>query len=311
MQHISIDDVPARERLAYLHDFIATHIAGLHMDPARQSSFDYELTARPLGQGVLVGATRYSAVAGNRARALLADGKTGYVLSFHDTDYEFEAAGRRWTVRAGDAMIVDETTPFRFWLPGTRALIVGLDRARLLAVAPWIAARPAHRFPSDCPKTGLLAGYVRLLNGLPPGTDAQDVADHVYRLVSRLGMARETAPEGIGAARLHLVKADIERRLADPSLGLDAVARRQRVTPRYVQQLFAREGTSFSDHVRARRLDAALAELRDTAQLGRSIADIAFAAGFGDLSSFNRAFRKRFGTTPSELRGRALRERQA
>ena len=34
----------------------------------------------------------------------------------------------------------------------------------------------------------------------------------------------------------------------------------------------------------------------------RRISDIAFDCGFNDLSYFNRAFRKRFGATPSELR---------
>jgi len=34
----------------------------------------------------------------------------------------------------------------------------------------------------------------------------------------------------------------------------------------------------------------------------RPIALIAFDAGFADLSTFNRAFRRRFGMTPSEMR---------
>jgi AraC-like DNA-binding protein len=36
----------------------------------------------------------------------------------------------------------------------------------------------------------------------------------------------------------------------------------------------------------------------------RSIGDIVFDAGFGDLSYFNRAFRRRFGLSPSEVRNR-------
>jgi AraC-like DNA-binding protein len=34
----------------------------------------------------------------------------------------------------------------------------------------------------------------------------------------------------------------------------------------------------------------------------RTISAIAFAAGFGDLSHFNRAFRRHFGKTPSDTR---------
>jgi AraC-like DNA-binding protein len=37
----------------------------------------------------------------------------------------------------------------------------------------------------------------------------------------------------------------------------------------------------------------------------RSIAEIAYAAGFGDLSTFNHAFRRHFGCTPSDVRRRS------
>jgi AraC-like DNA-binding protein len=33
-----------------------------------------------------------------------------------------------------------------------------------------------------------------------------------------------------------------------------------------------------------------------------SITDIAYLAGFGDLSHFNRSFRQRYGATPRETR---------
>jgi AraC-like DNA-binding protein len=36
-----------------------------------------------------------------------------------------------------------------------------------------------------------------------------------------------------------------------------------------------------------------------------AIIDIAFAAGFGDVSHFNRVFRHRFGETPSGIRAAA------
>jgi AraC-like DNA-binding protein len=39
----------------------------------------------------------------------------------------------------------------------------------------------------------------------------------------------------------------------------------------------------------------------------RTISAIAYEAGFADLSHFNRAFRRRYGETPSDVRARALR----
>jgi AraC-like DNA-binding protein len=41
--------------------------------------------------------------------------------------------------------------------------------------------------------------------------------------------------------------------------------------------------------------------LEDPGAMPRRIIDIAYAVGFGDLSNFNRAFRARFGCTPSDV----------
>jgi AraC-like DNA-binding protein len=40
----------------------------------------------------------------------------------------------------------------------------------------------------------------------------------------------------------------------------------------------------------------------------RTVSSIAFDAGFGDLSYFNRAFRRRYGATPSDIRRKVLSE---
>ena len=45
--------------------------------------------------------------------------------------------------------------------------------------------------------------------------------------------------------------------------------------------------------------------LRDPQWHSRRIADIAAEAGFTDLSYFNRAFRRHYGATPSDIRARS------
>ena len=62
------------------------------------------------------------------------------------------------------------------------------------------------------------------------------------------------------------------------------------------------EGVTYTHFVLWHRLDRALRMLRDPRHAARRIGDIAYDAGFGDLSYFNRAFRRRYGATPSEMR---------
>jgi AraC-like DNA-binding protein len=68
--------------------------------------------------------------------------------------------------------------------------------------------------------------------------------------------------------------------------------------------LFEEEGTTFTEFVLEERLGYARRLLASPRSAGRKIIDIAFTCGFGDVSYFNRAFRARFGTTPSDVRAR-------
>jgi AraC-like DNA-binding protein len=103
-------------------------------------------------------------------------------------------------------------------------------------------------------------------------------------------------------ARLAAIKADILNNLADPDLSVSAVALRQCITRRYVHMLFEAEGITFSEFVLERRLTQAYHMLSDPGNGAKTIAALAYAAGFGDLSYFNRTFRRRFGAKPSEVR---------
>lgn len=104
------------------------------------------------------------------------------------------------------------------------------------------------------------------------------------------------------AARLKAVKDDLA---ANPGLRLVALAARQRVTPRYVQLLFEDAGTTFTAYARDERLNHAHRMLCDARYSRWTISAIAYRAGFGDLSHFNHVFRRRYGATPSEVRGEA------
>ena len=80
------------------------------------------------------------------------------------------------------------------------------------------------------------------------------------------------------------------------------LAARHGVTPRHVQILFESDGTTFSRFLLDQRLARAHHMLANPLLAERTISAIAYDAGFGDLSHFNRSFRRRFGKTPSEAR---------
>ncbi|MEO0062805.1 MAG: Transcriptional activator NphR, partial [Pseudomonadota bacterium] len=95
----------------------------------------------------------------------------------------------------------------------------------------------------------------------------------------------------------------IENDFADPDLSPDLLAAELGISKRYLQTLLAGNGTSFVQELNATRLDRASDMLSDPRNGGIAVGEIAWRCGFLDPGYFARAFRKRFGVTPSEWRG--------
>jgi len=220
--------------------------------------------------------------------------------------------GRDVTLRDGDAVLLSEAAgPFTLFRPRhVRFLGVRVPRR---AVAPLIVARDSaamRAIPRGTEAVTLLARYVgTMLDAtVPTSTEVcRAVASHLHDLVAlsagaTLDGAAVARARGVRAARLETIKADITSNFLDETLTVVAVAARHGVTPRYVQKLFEEQGVTYTQFVLQHRLDSALRMLRDPRCAARRISDIAYDAGFSDLSYFNRTFRRRYEATPSEVR---------
>ncbi len=165
-----------------------------------------------------------------------------------------------------------------------------------------------RKFGQDNGALLLLGHYAAaLMRGLlPMNSDGlQDLSMRYMRdLVANMfeTPAIEQAPRP--AMRLRAIMAEIEARLDQHSLSAQEVASQHGVSTRYLQKLFEAEGGTFSEYVLRRRLERALLLLQSSEAQTRPISSIAFDVGFDDLSYFNRTFRRRFGSSPREIRAR-------
>jgi AraC-like DNA-binding protein len=71
---------------------------------------------------------------------------------------------------------------------------------------------------------------------------------------------------------------------------------------RYRRGGWDRRRSSGDQYVLEQRLALACRGLRDPRLASHTVSSIAHDAGFGDLSYFNRTFRRRYGVTPSGAR---------
>jgi AraC-like DNA-binding protein len=210
----------------------------------------------------------------------------------------------------GEAVLASAAHPVDVIIGTTsRHIALRLPRAVLEARIADLDAWNARRIPSNIEGLPLLVGYVGALRlgELTNSAYCDLVVSHVYDLVALLlgakGDVRHLAQQRGGrAARLGAILREIDRRSGDPGLSAVTIALLLDITPRYVHLLLEESGKSFTHHVLERRLDKAAMLLRDPRWRHRKIADIASEAGFTDLSYFNRAFRRRFGATPSDIR---------
>jgi AraC-like DNA-binding protein len=221
--------------------------------------------------------------------------------------------GREITLRDGDAVLFSYAETRTVTRPGpVRHCIVRLPRAELSPLVPRIDDAVMKAIPSGTGVLSLLSNYATALIDDPAVASPQVgrlVAAQLCDLIAvTLGATNDAAAlaegRGIRVARLRAIKDDIEAHLTDGDLTSVGVARRQRISDSYIRKLFESDGTSFSEFVLTRRLVRASRMLTDRRWVDRTIASIAFECGFGDLSYFNRTFKRFYGAPPSEIRGR-------
>lgn len=121
--------------------------------------------------------------------------------------------------------------------------------------------------------------------------------------VGCFGEGRSDAPAEAAQVALRRIMAYIDRNLDKRDLSASAVAKEFNISTRYVQQLFAVSGTTFSAFVLARRLDYVRTDMLSPT-CRKLPMDILIARwGFDDQTTFAQAFRKRFACDPRDFRG--------
>ena len=284
----------------------------LDIEPRDAGRFQADATIRAL-PGLKIASCSISASHWQRTRMLIDPGTDCFGLMFGTAGPAlFSQRGRTLMLGAGDAATCSHTEPADLTLPRKNGRHVGLvvPLKPLAALVPDLEGTIPARIARDSDALRLLTSY---LDAVAEATTlanpdlVRTVVMHVHDLIAlAIGASRDgtelAAGRGLRAARLRAAKAHVLENLTSHELSAAALAKRLGITPRYVHRLFETEGTTFSQFVLARRLMLARRLLADPCNDQRTVTEIAYEVGFGDLSYFNRAFRRRFGITPTEAR---------
>jgi AraC-like DNA-binding protein len=283
----------------------------LDAEPTTQERIECTVEVTRIGS-LSFGAARGTSGSFLRTRSLLSDGCDDLVLVTASAgDVLTVQRGRTIELRSSQMslMALDDVAECGL-SNGGRFTALRLPRRELLGICREAEDKLSRPLITSPNLRDVVAGYFALCTGTATSLDAvaqHTMARHMTELVGLL--LRSTSDEmlpalhdGYGAARLQLIQAQILQRLGDSDLTIGSVSRRAGLTPKQVQRLFGTTGVTFSEFVLEQRLLLACQMLSVANGHRAKIGTIAQDAGFGDLSYFNRSFRKRFGVAPSEWR---------
>lgn len=300
------------QRVALFREVFGAQYCGIDVEPLSDGPFNVAMQARAL-PGISLSSAEYSPLRCGRTRKLIADGNDDLLLGVPMSKGIAHQCGHETALEPGDGIVMSNADIGDMTLPsGGTLLIVGMPRTALSALVRDGEDVVARRIPAEAPALKLIKRYFAAVHdeALLANKELRDlVAMHFYDLAAlALGATQDAAEHakqrGVRAARLRTIKSYVETHLASCELSVAAAAAHFRLTPRYIQMLFEGEGTTFTEFVREMRLIRAHRALANRRFDDRSVGDIAWDAGFGDLSYFNRTFRRRFGLSPSGVRSK-------
>ncbi len=182
---------------------------------------------------------------------------------------------------------------------------------------PWQVMRehlPGRKHPPAASRIDSHTGVGSLLSqhlmGLAKEIGAVPPSAHVALCRTVIGLLDIALPEPESATRFTAMAALRERVLAyiaqhfqEDDLSPARIAAAHGISLRYLHALFAQGDTTVVGHILESRLQACWRTLVDPVCRHLQVSAIAFHWGFNSTSHFCRAFKQRFGVSPSDARG--------
>ncbi|RZB15189.1 helix-turn-helix domain-containing protein [Streptomyces sp. F001] len=308
---LSFDGVVAGDRAEFWRDACTRTFVGVEPSGRPGEAIGGRVRAYEV-DGLAVGDIAATAQSMSRTQRLVDDADSHYVL----LGMQVQGMGgitqgdRQIRLDPGDCVVLDSrrrfeldfAESFNLWVFAFPQHLVRLgeqDQRRL--AAQRVSARTGLAAVSRRALLDLARNADELSRSQSPGALALANDLLVALLSEPLAESRQLAGSLQRTLPLR-IKDHIDRNLADPGLDPVQVADAFGISTRYLHKLFRSERETVAHYIRDRRLERVRLRLLDSRFADRPVSALAFDAGFGDLSGFNRAFKAKYGVSPRELR---------
>ncbi|EJJ27064.1 helix-turn-helix domain-containing protein [Rhizobium sp. CF142] len=219
-----------------------------------------------------------------------------------------EHVGQQAILDVGDCILVDSTRPTTFHFGGqfSNHLSLHLPRQIMYAESP-IDFDIARKLEAYDPMAMMLQALVAKIMSTSASDAASANLRHLMFNATRQAFVSNgdamSALNDSASRRLQMVDILIDRHLTESDLCAKWLATRIGVSIRTLQQDFQGIGMTCTTVIRDKRLRLVrekIAQIKDQ-KSARTIAEVAYSAGFNDISYFNRSFKDLFDCAPTDL----------
>lgn len=308
---LTTESVPPSHRLRYWRDLVCDTFVELACESASPQNFSGSIQSREFD------GTKYSKVKSSWHRVIRDKRRisnsifTHFLLSLQLRGRgRLVQDGRVANLEPGDFALYDVTRPYELQFEDHfEQLVLQLPRSqivsRLFDADGLVAVGVSGQSGLGRLASTLIVQTASQLDCLDAASLNQAQSSALDLVAHALGDGRNVPVERQSESReltIRRILRYIEDNLSDPGLSCERVAVENGISERYLRKLFQAKGHGVSEWLWLRRLERAREDIVDPLFRHRSITSIAYDWGFKDTGHFSRAFRARFGTTPSRLR---------
>ena len=203
----------------------------------------------------------------------------------------FEVGNKRVVTKPGDVLFLPADMPYQVEYSVSESIVVHLAGCNYSEAESFCLESPA----------AIELRFQRLLESWNERHSVNQAKSIVYDILEKIENDKKMSLDNTAFARCRRY---MDEHFCDPELNVDAVCDVGFISVSSLQRAFRTYlGLSPKQYLIKIRMNRALELLTENE---RSVKEIAFACGFADEKYFSRAFRKRYGYPPSQLKNHMI-----
>ncbi len=222
-----------------------------------------------------------------------------------------EHSGQQNVLDVGECILVDSTRPTTFYFGGRFSNHLSLHLPRQLMYSESkVDFDVARKLFADDPMAMMLRALIAKIMSTPENeTASPHLRQLMFNATRQAFLSTGTQAGSLhslhdsATKRLQMVDVLIDRHLTESDLSAKWLATRLGISIRTLQQDFQGMGVTCTTVIRDKRLRFAREKIEQLKEQrnAKTIAEVAYSAGFNDISYFNRSFKDLFDCAPTDI----------